>query len=154
MKPMKQRASATATYALSLVVLTGCIGDDDDFNAAQLQAPAITTAAATQPQAAAPAARPPSTGSASGGTGTKAVLINWTAPTEYEDGSPFIDLAGYRIWYGKTPGSYSSLVDIAPGTTSFKVHSLAAATYYFSITAYNHDGAESTLSNELMIKLN
>jgi hypothetical protein len=155
MKPMTQRVSATATYALALFVLTGCIGDDDDFNAAQLQQPSITTAAATEPQAAAPpAARPPSTGSASGGTGNKSVVINWTAPTEYEDGSPFIDLAGYRVWYGKTPGSYSGVVDIAPGTTSFKVHSLAAATYYFSITAYNHDGAESTLSNELMIKLN
>lgn len=152
---MSQRASATATYALAVVVLTGCIGDDNDFNAAQIEAPTITTAAATQPQAAAPpATRPTTSGAAAGATGTKSVVINWAAPTEYEDGSPFIDLAGYRIWYGKTPGSYSSLVDIAPGTTSFKVHSLGAATYYFSITAYNHDGAESTLSNELMIKLN
>lgn len=157
MKPMMQRASATATYALALFVLTGCLGDDFDFNAANLQEPDLTTAE-TQPQSSTPstpvATRPPSGGSSSGGTGNKAVVINWTAPTEYEDGTPFIDLAGYRIWYGKTPGSYSSLVDIAPGTTSYKIHSLAAATYYFSITAYNHDGAESTLSNELMIKLN
>lgn len=160
MKPMIKRVSAVATHAFALVVLTGCLGDDNtDFSATQLEAPTITTASQTQTAAAAaaaPAPRPATSGtSTTGPAGTKSVLINWTPPTEYEDGSPFIDLAGYRIWYGRTPGSYSSLVDIAPGTTSFKVHSLAGATtYYFSITAYNHDGAESTLSNELMIKLN
>jgi hypothetical protein len=159
MKPMIKRVSAAATYSLALVVLAGCLGDDNtDFTSAQLDAPTITTASQTQ-IAAAPPARPATSGTSTpgstGAAGTKSVLINWTPPTEYEDGSPFIDLAGYRIWYGRTPGSYSSLVDIAPGTTSFKVHSLAGATtYYFSITAYNHDGAESTLSNELMLKLN
>ena len=85
---------------------------------------------------------------------TRSVGLSWAPATEYEDGAPLIDLAGYRIWYGKSPRNYSSLIEIAPGTTSYTIHSLPASTYYFSITAYNHEGVESSMSNEVAIALN
>ncbi len=87
-------------------------------------------------------------------TGTRAVTLNWAAPTQYENGSPFVDLAGYRIFYGSAPGKYTKLVEIAPGTTSHNILALPATTHYFSISAYNHEGVESTLSNEVAISLN
>ena len=48
----------------------------------------------------------------------------------------------------------SRLEEITPGTTTHNILNLAATTYYFSITAYNHEGVESTLSNEVAISLN
>jgi hypothetical protein len=87
-------------------------------------------------------------------TGTKAVALSWAVPTEYEDGTVFTDLAGYRIRYGVSPGNYANLVEVSPGTTSHNVYSLNTATYYFSITAFNYAGVESTLSNEVAIALN
>jgi hypothetical protein len=125
--------------AFILTILSGCGGEEET---------AADAASAVAPAGAAPAP------AAVPATGTRAVALNWAAPTQYEDGSTFADLAGYRIWYGNSPGKYSKLVEIAPGTTSHNIHSLAATTYYFSITAYNHEGVESTLSNEVAISLN
>jgi hypothetical protein len=129
--------------ALTLTTLAGCGGGDDE-SAANVEAPRVDTAAAST-----------ATGTVAATTsGTRSVSLAWAAPTQYEDGSPFVDLAGYRIWYGGSPGNYSRLVEIAPGTTAHNIRDLAATTYYFSITAYNHEGVESTLSNEVAIRLN
>lgn len=132
--------------ALTVSALTGCGGGDDDSAAAAPTQDATIGPTASTP-APAPAPAPPT-------TGTRAATLTWAAPTQYENGSPFVDLAGYRIWYGNAPGSYSRLVEIAPGTTTHNILNLAATTYYFSITAYNHEGVESTLSNEVAISLN
>lgn len=124
--------------ALAASTLTACGGDED--------AAASTQNATTVPAAVAPA--PTTT------AGPRSATLNWAAPTQYENGSPFVDLAGYRIWYGQAPGTYSRVVEIAPGTTSHNIQNLTATTYYFSISAYNHQGVESTLSNEITIRLN
>jgi hypothetical protein len=148
------RASARITSAaVAIALLSGCGGDDPKYGTAA-SATAAPTATAPAPASGPAAVAPPAADSTANAAGTKAVVIDWEAPTEYEDGSPFIDLAGYRIWYGRAPGNYSGLLEIAPGMTSHKLHSLAPATYYFSITAYNYEGTESTLSNEIMIRLN
>lgn len=126
-----------------LTALSGCGGGDEETAA---EAPAV---AAVAPPPAAVAPPPPAPT-----TGTRAVTLNWAAPTQYENGSPFVDLAGYRIVYGTAPGTYTKLVEIAPGTTSHNIQSLPATTHYFSISAYNHEGVESTLSNEVAISLN
>ena len=139
--------------ALTVSALTGCGGGDDDSAAAaphrmQQSGRLPLRASPQRPPAPVPAAAAPPT------TGTRAATLTWAAPTQYENGSPFVDLAGYRIWYGNAPGTYSRLVEIAPGTTTHNILNLAATTYYFSITAYNHEGVESTLSNEVAISLN
>jgi hypothetical protein len=128
-----------------LTILSGCGGGDDE-TAAEAPAPVAPVAAAPPAAAAAPPPAPT--------TGTRAVTLNWAAPTQYENGSPFVDLAGYRIFYGSAPGKYTKLVEIAPGTTSHNILSLPATTHYFSISAYNHEGVESALSNEVAISLN
>ena len=131
-----------------LTILSGCGGGEEEA-AAEAPAP-VAAVAVAPPPAPAPAATPPPAPT----TGTRAVTLNWAAPTQYENGSPFVDLAGYRIFYGIAPGKYTKLVEIAPGTTSHNILTLPATTHYFSISAYNHEGVESTLSNEVAISLN
>ncbi len=75
-------------------------------------------------------------------TGT--ALISWQPPTENVDNTPLTDLAGYRIYYGVSSGSYSAPIVIDnPGLSSYLIESLASATWYFSMTAVNSNGIES-----------
>ena len=77
-----------------------------------------------------------------------AVTLTWLPPTQNADGSPLMDLAGYRIYYGRTPGQLNQSVTIkSPGITSYVIENLTPAVWYFVATAYNHNGIESTPSN-------
>jgi hypothetical protein len=81
--------------------------------------------------------------------GTRSVALTWEPPTENNDGTPLTNLAGYRIRYGTQSGNYTSVVNLDnPGLATYVVAGLAAGTYYFVISAYNQNGAESQLSNE------
>ncbi|MCP4409787.1 MAG: fibronectin type III domain-containing protein [Gammaproteobacteria bacterium] len=74
--------------------------------------------------------------------------LSWVPPTSNEDGSPLNDLAGYKVYYGTSPGSYPNVIDVAnPGIASYVVENLSPNTYYFVITAYNSSGDESVPSN-------
>ena len=76
------------------------------------------------------------------------VTLSWTAPTQNEDGSDLIDLDGYKLYWGTTPGSYSNSVTINDETaTSFLVDNLVSGTYEFVATSFNTSGVESTYSN-------
>ena len=78
------------------------------------------------------------------------VTLSWTPPTENTDGSPLTDLAGYRIRYGTSSGSYPNQISIDnPGLTTYVVENLVADTYYFVASARNAEGAESSFSNEV-----
>jgi hypothetical protein len=59
------------------------------------------------------------------------------------------DLAGYRIYYGKSSGNYDYMTDV--GNVSF--HSLSDLEpdkrYYLALTAYDISGNESDFSNEV-----
>jgi hypothetical protein len=73
--------------------------------------------------------------------------LSWVAPTQREDGSVLENLAGYRIRYGNSPGSYPNLLQIPnPGITSCVIENLPAGTYYFVATAYDASGSESEYS--------
>lgn len=73
--------------------------------------------------------------------------LSWVPPTQRDDGSPLTNLAGYRIRYGTSPGSYPSQLQIPnPGITSCVIENLPAGTYYFVATAYDSDGRESEYS--------
>jgi hypothetical protein len=65
------------------------------------------------------------------------------------DPNPESDLAGYLLWYGTQPGSYTASIDV--GTlTSYKVPNLTdGATYYFAVQAYNSSGAKGAFSREI-----
>ena len=74
--------------------------------------------------------------------------LSWAAPTENADGTALTDLAGYRIYWGTTPGIYTDSVTIEnPGVTTYVVDNLPGGTYQFAATAYNEAGEESAFSN-------
>lgn len=78
-------------------------------------------------------------------TGT--ALVKWTKNNE-------IDLAGYKIYYGTSPGVYTNVLDVGltatPNVPQFLVTNLLnTVTYYFAVTAYNLGGQESLFSNEV-----
>jgi len=75
------------------------------------------------------------------------VTLRWTAPVENVDGSPLVNLAGYRLNYGTDPNNMDQRLEL-PGKdmTSASIEELPAGTYYFVVTAYNTDAVESELS--------
>ena len=80
--------------------------------------------------------------------GVGSATLSWTPPTENTDGSLLTDLAGFRIYYGTSPGNYPYQITINdPGATSFVVGSLSQGNWYFVSTAFNLTGMESNYSN-------
>lgn len=76
------------------------------------------------------------------------VTLNWTPPTQNEDGTPLTDLAGYRFMWGPSAGNYpNSVVVNNPGITSYVIDNLAPGTYVFAAKAVNSAGVESQFSN-------
>jgi hypothetical protein len=74
--------------------------------------------------------------------------LSWTPPTTNTNGSPLTNLAGYRVHWGTTAGSYPNKVTVNnPGLTSYVVSNLVPGTYYFVVTALSSTGAESQFSN-------
>ena len=81
------------------------------------------------------------------------VLVSWIPPTENTDGSPLIDLAGYRVYYGTSPGNYNFSETVNnPGLSSVVVEGLATSrNWYFVVTAYSFFGRQSPQSAEVSI---
>ncbi len=78
------------------------------------------------------------------------ITIQLVAPTQYEDGTPLNDLAGYKIYYGYESGNYRTSVRIDnPGLTIYVVENLTPNTYCFVFTVFNIRGVESQFSNEV-----
>ena len=79
---------------------------------------------------------------------TGAETLTWTPPTQNEDGSPLMNLAGYRVYWGRSGESLSNSVRIDnPSVTRYVVENLAPGDYEFAVTAVNARGVESRFSN-------
>lgn len=77
------------------------------------------------------------------------VTLSWNPPTTNSDGSPLVDLAGFRIVYGQASRQYTQTLDIpTSGISSAVIENLLPATWYFAVKAYTRAGVESDLSNE------
>ena len=88
-------------------------------------------------------------------TATASTTLSWSAPTQNDDGSALTDLAGYKIYYGRSTGNYSNQVRIDnPSVTTFVVENLSPDTYYFAATAFNLAGIESRFSGEAVKAVN
>lgn len=73
--------------------------------------------------------------------------LSWNAPTTRADGSPFDDLAGYRIKYGITPDKLPCQVEIRdPKVTTWRVTGLSSGTWYFAVASFDSGLVESELS--------
>lgn len=82
------------------------------------------------------------------------VTINWRAPAANADGSPLMDLAGFRIQHGTRSNAYSRVIDVPSATTtSLKIDGLADGTHFFAVIAYNRDRVDGVASPELAIRL-
>jgi hypothetical protein len=75
--------------------------------------------------------------------------LSWEAPSTNEDGTPVIDLNGYKIYYGTAPGNYTQNMDVGNVTTYTFTNLTDGQTYYFVATAYNAARFESGYSNEV-----
>jgi hypothetical protein len=72
-----------------------------------------------------------------------AATVSWDANTES-------DLAGYKIYYGTSSGSYDTEIDVG-NVTSFIIDNLEdGTTHFFAMTAYDDSSNESDFSNEVM----
>lgn len=79
--------------------------------------------------------------------GTGAATLSWLPPTEYTDGAPLVDLAGYYIYYGTNAQSLNQSVKIDNASISrYQISNLSSATWYFAIKAYTASGLESSFS--------
>lgn len=74
--------------------------------------------------------------------------LSWTAPTQNQDGSTLVDLAGYTIVYGPSSTMLHESIRIQnAGIDRYVVDNLPAGTYYFGVKAFNSVGVESAVSN-------
>jgi len=79
---------------------------------------------------------------------TGSATLSWTPPTRNTDGSALTNLAGYRIYWGRSQGSYTSSATLnSAGLTSYVIDQLTPGTWYFVATALNSQGVESSFSN-------
>jgi hypothetical protein len=82
------------------------------------------------------------------GSGTGAAVLSWLPPTENSDGSPLTDLAGYKVYWGRSPARLDNSVTLqGAGMTSYVVEQLHPSTWFFALTSYNSAGVESDYSN-------
>ena len=76
------------------------------------------------------------------------VTLSWTPPTTNADGSAIADLAGYRIYFGRSAGALNEMAVLNnAGLTRYVLDNLSPATWYFSMTSYNSSGIESARSS-------
>jgi hypothetical protein len=79
---------------------------------------------------------------------TGSATLSWTPPTQNTDGSALTDLVGYRIYWGRAQGSYTSSTTLNnSGLTSYVIDQLTPGTWFFVTTALNSQGVESSFSN-------
>jgi hypothetical protein len=73
--------------------------------------------------------------------------LSWTPPTQNTDGTPLVNLAGYRIYYGTSASNLTTVIQISnPGIATHVVTNLTPATWYFSVKAYTASNTESSFS--------
>lgn len=130
----------TCSLVLASTLLGGCrhTGTASDAAAAS---------AATQSAASSQTALP-ATQTSNAAPTDKSVEVTWSAPTANTDGSALTDLAGYRVYYGTSPGTLNQSVNVpSAGATDYVVQGLKTGTWYFAVAAYTNTGLESTYSS-------
>ena len=57
------------------------------------------------------------------------------------------DIAGYRLYYGTAPHTFTERIDVGNAVTATVSDLSGGTVYFFAVTAYNTAGAESLFSN-------
>lgn len=95
-------------------------------------------------------------GNTATGSATGTLSLQWTAPVSRTDGTPLSlsEIAGYRVHYGSSPGSYSNHIDITNGSLqSAKLTGVPVGTYYVAMSTYDASGLESAYSPHVIKKV-
>jgi hypothetical protein len=66
------------------------------------------------------------------------------------DPNPEPTVQGYRVYYGKSSGFYTGVVDVGNRTECVITGLDPGTTYFFACTAYNSSGDESNFSGEIV----
>jgi len=82
------------------------------------------------------------------------VTLSWNAPTKNADGTPLVDLAGYKVYYRNSSGGFSQSINAGNVTTKTVSNLTDGIDYYFAVTAYDTSGNESGYSNEVSAQQN
>lgn len=69
------------------------------------------------------------------------VSLDWNPNTDPS-------VAGYNVYYGGTSRGYTNVINVGTSTNAVIAGLAEGQTYYFAVTAYTYDGAESDFSNE------
>ena len=78
---------------------------------------------------------------------TGSATLSWTPPTTNTDGSPLTNLAGYKIYWGTSQGTYPNSVTLNnPGLTSYVVEQSRARHLFLRRDGIEQRGVESTFS--------
>jgi len=73
--------------------------------------------------------------------------VSWSPVTLTTTGMPLTNLGGYKIYFGPSPDSLTSTIDVSdPSAVSYVVPDLMPGMMWFAVTAYIKGGAESNLS--------
>jgi hypothetical protein len=81
-------------------------------------------------------------------TAAGSATLSWQPPTQNADGSALTTLAGYKVYWGTSQGTYPNSVTLNnPGLATYVVGNLVSGTYFFVVTSFNTAGAESARSN-------
>jgi len=82
-----------------------------------------------------------------GSNDINSTTLAWDASTTNADGTPLTDLAGYKVYYGNSSGSYTVSVDVG-NLTGAIISNLESGIWCFAVTAYDTSGNESEYSDE------
>jgi hypothetical protein len=77
------------------------------------------------------------------------IKLAWDPPTTNGDGTPLTDLAGYKVYYGTTSGTYGSPINVGNVTTYTLAGLTPGQSYFIVVTAYDSSDNESGYSNEV-----
>lgn len=81
-------------------------------------------------------------------TDSGTATLSWTPVVGNTNGTALTDLAGYRIYFGSSPGTLNTVVVLSnPGLTTYQVTNLSSGTWYFAVAAFASTGTEGVLSN-------
>lgn len=84
------------------------------------------------------------------------INLSWSAPSLREDdtGISLSEIAGYKIYYGESPGSYPDSISVDGGdTNSYTMSNFSEGTYYFVITTRDTEGRESQYSSVISVTI-
>lgn len=80
-------------------------------------------------------------------TANGSVSLTWAPPTFNTNDTALTNLAGYYIYYGNHADALTQTIQVTnAGATDYVVGNLSPGTWYFAVSAYSSDNAESTES--------